>query len=201
MTPDADPALLERVITEQAIATEPAAPWGSYAADLRDGVAAVLSRLLGGTSGASEIADVASILLIVALPVTVLVLYRHRLLAGLRRLWPAPSGPTALSSAPPPPPASMDDARRHLAAGRARDALAAAWEATGQRLARDGLTRWRADLTHGELARSVREHAPQWPHHDRLDALARTVDTLAYGPGQPTGDAVEAALTEAEALT
>lgn len=177
-----DPATLDRIVSEQGIHTEAQPRWGSYAVDLQDFVAGLLVDILGGTGGASAIADVLAQGLIVGLPLLLVLLYRKRLWGLLRTNRGPKADPLCLND---PTVAARDpeaEARELLADGSARQALAALWRALAQRLSAEGQGRWSAELTHREFVHSI---DPDSSARARLEGLVDRVDHLAYGPAEP----------------
>ncbi len=198
-TPDAAPRpgpdrdRLDRILTEEGIATSDGQPspftWAKQAIDR--GLEEAVERSVPAMTGSAP--WVAGGVLLVASVLAGLVTVRLvRILRAPGRA-PPPAGPPARPLPTPLAPPTRAAIDRHLDAGDAAAALAALWRWVAAHVEAHGFAHPDPARTNRELLAEVRRAAPGWERLPRLARLTNAVDGLLYG-GEPLNVATVRAL-------
>jgi hypothetical protein len=196
----ADRALLERLAEEEAITRSESPDFVSWLKHLWDALTSGLgvdTQLLERLVKPSEIF---LWVMIVAIPLGVLWLFRRPLGELLGRLRAAPPPDEGAVPLPPPPPDPRLALEQALALGDPAAALAALWGLVAGRLSAKGLGHFEPEMTQREFVESVRRSDPGWAGLGALAALAREVDALLYSGEGPDMDGVRDLRGRAEEL-
>jgi hypothetical protein len=188
----ADRAVLERVLAASHVARAPAPPASSYFGELATAFnEAVVAALMRGAS-MFHLSRTAFLVLAALVVLAMLGLAIRALLPALRRMRRARPGVSPASHPAPPPErgaaAWRAELEARLAAGETAAALLALWWWLARSLAG---SRAEADWTSRELVAQARR--------PDLVPLARRLDALTYGPGQPSPDDVRTLVGRLEA--
>ena len=193
-----DRALLDQIIAEDGITTDPGARFDelilALLQELREWLADGTGVDFGNTA---QIATYVGLGLLGLVTLWALFLLARRLRPRRRATKVRPLAPVALTD-PADPTSTLEAA---LAAGDARAALAALWAELALGLGEAGFAATASrDRTHQELVRLVRQSRPSWDRLADLTRLARVLDRLCYGPVEPSVDDVRALVPQTRGL-
>ncbi len=178
-----DPALVERIVDEEAIRIDRQPELGDYLIALLDWAREGFFALLGEVPQLGWVAEALLWVLLIGTPALLLLLGWPLLRETFQRKRRSQPRPDSVPVRQVELEAAFDPGHAlaaALSAGDARGALRALWAGLAIRLSELGRGSWGSELTNQEFVDSAKEQAPDWEELPALRELATTCDRLLY---------------------